>query len=63
MQLNFIILGIIGTTELILIVVIIFILFGYKKIPDIMKNVGKNMKDVNDIADDIDKINKIKKIL
>ena len=37
----FIILGIVGPTEIILIVVIVLLLFGGKKIPELMKGIGK----------------------
>ena len=36
--------GNLGTTELIIIVVIILLLFGGKKIPELMKGMGKGVK-------------------
>ncbi|GBU08562.1 hypothetical protein AwDysgo_18930 [Bacteroidales bacterium] len=49
----------IGTAELVIIVVIVLLLFGGKKIPELMKGVGKGIKSfkegVKGIEDDIDK--------
>jgi len=36
-------LGRIGTTELVLILVVLLLLFGAKRIPDIARSVGKSM--------------------
>ena len=38
----------IGTTELIIIVVIVLLLFGGKKIPELMKGLGKGVKSFKD---------------
>lgn len=38
------ILGMIGATEIILICVVILLIFGGKKIPELMKGLGKGMK-------------------
>ena len=40
-----IILGIIGTPEIILIVLFLLLMFGGKKIPELMKGLGKGMKE------------------
>jgi sec-independent protein translocase protein TatA len=40
-----ILLGFIGPTEIILVVVIVVLLFGGKKIPELMKGIGQGMKD------------------
>lgn len=45
---DFIINGIIGGQEILIIVLIILILFGAKKIPDLMKGVGKGVKEFKD---------------
>lgn len=37
--------GIIGPTEIILIVVVVVLLFGGKKIPELMKGIGKGIHD------------------
>lgn len=38
------ILGMIGATEIILICVVVLLIFGGKKIPELMKGVGKGMR-------------------
>jgi len=37
-----------GTTELIVILVIVLLLFGGRKIPEFMKGLGKGMKEFKD---------------
>ncbi|MBQ0120711.1 MAG: twin-arginine translocase TatA/TatE family subunit [Bacteroidales bacterium] len=58
-MLNFILCGFFGTTEIILIVVVVLLLFGGKKIPELMKGLGKGVKSfkqgMNEIQDDINK--------
>ncbi|WP_407402752.1 twin-arginine translocase TatA/TatE family subunit [Sodaliphilus sp.] len=58
-MLNFILCGFLGTTEIILIVVVVLLLFGGKKIPELMKGLGKGVKSfkqgMNEIQDDINK--------
>lgn len=41
----FIILGVVGPTELILIIAIVLLLFGGKKIPELMKGLGNGMRE------------------
>ena len=61
---NLLFLGNLGTPELIIIVVIVLLLFGGKKIPELMKGLGKGIKNfkegVKGIEDEIkiDDINK-----
>ncbi|MGE5364095.1 MAG: twin-arginine translocase TatA/TatE family subunit [Bacteroidota bacterium] len=49
--------GNIGSTELIVIVLIILVLFGAKKIPELAQGIGKGMKEfkkaLRDVEDDI----------
>lgn len=49
----------IGTGEVVLIVFILLLLFGGKKIPELMKGIGKGVrsfkKGMNDIEDEINK--------
>jgi sec-independent protein translocase protein TatA len=49
--------GNLGTGEIILIVVVILILFGSKKIPELAQGIGKGMKEfkkaLNDVEDEI----------
>lgn len=56
-MLNFILLGIlggIGTPEIIIILVIILLMFGGKKIPELMKGLGKGMKEFKDASKGVD---------
>jgi sec-independent protein translocase protein TatA len=43
-----------GTTELIIIVVVILLLFGGKKIPELMRDIGKGVKSFKDGMNEID---------
>jgi sec-independent protein translocase protein TatA len=64
MNLNFIILGIIGGQEIIILAIIILVLFGGKKIPELMRGIGKGVKEfkdgVNGLDTEIDDKNKTK---
>ena len=44
----------IGTWELVLIIVIIVLLFGAKKIPELMKGVGKGVKSFKEGLNEVD---------
>ena len=44
-------LGGIGTTEIILIVALVVLLFGGRKIPELMKGIGKGVKSFRDGMD------------
>ena len=50
-------LGNLGTGEIIIIAIIVLLLFGGKKIPELMKGIGKGVKNVKDgvkgLEDDI----------
>ena len=54
----------IGTTELIIIVVIVLLLFGGKKIPELMRGLGKGVKSfkegINEIDDEVKKLDRDK---
>jgi sec-independent protein translocase protein TatA len=45
--------GSLGTPELILIVLVILVLFGAKKIPDLMQGLGKGVKEFRKASRDI----------
>ena len=47
-----------GAQELIFIVLIILLLFGGKKIPELMKGLGKGVKSFRDGMNDIESITK-----
>lgn len=40
--------GVIGPTQIVLIVVLVIVLFGGKKIPELMKGVGRGVKEFKD---------------
>ena len=50
---NFLILGI-GTQELLIICVIVLLLFGGKKIPELMKGLGKGVTSFKDGMNDVE---------
>ena len=45
----------IGTTEIVLIVLAVVLLFGGKKIPELMKGIGKGVKSFKDGMNEIEK--------
>ena len=47
-----VVLGIIGGPEIIIIAIIILVLFGGKKIPELMKGFGKGMKEFKEASKD-----------
>jgi len=49
-----ILLGMIGGQQILLILVIVVLLFGAKKIPELMKGVGKGIKEFKDASEDND---------
>ncbi len=51
-------LAFLGTTEIILIVVVVLLLFGGKKIPELMRGLGKGMKEFKDASKGVDSENK-----
>ena len=59
MNLN-IILGMIGGQQILLILVIDVLLFGAKKIPELMKGVGKGIKEFKDASEDNNEADKKK---
>ncbi len=54
---NLLFIGNLGTGEIIIIAIIVLLLFGGKKIPELMKGIGKGVKNFKDgvkgIEDDI----------
>ena len=45
-------LGVVGPTQVILIIAIIVLLFGGKKIPEVMKGIGTGIKEFKNAAKD-----------
>ena len=52
---NLLFLGNIGTGEIILIVLVVLLLYGGKKIPELMKGIGKGVKSFKDGMNEIEK--------
>ena len=48
-----IILGLLGTNEIILIAIVVLLLFGGKKIPELMRGLGRGMREFNDAKDGV----------
>ena len=49
-----ILLGVLGGPELIAIVAIVLLLFGGKKLPELMKGLGKGIKEFKDASKGVD---------
>ncbi len=47
---NTLILAMIGTTEIIIILIIVLLLFGGRKIPELMRGLGKGVKEFKDAS-------------
>ena len=54
-MLNTILLGILGGQEILIIAIIILLLFGGAKIPQLMRGLGKGMKEFKDATNEITK--------
>lgn len=52
---TFLFLGNIGAGEIIIVALVILLLFGGKKIPELMKGLGKGVKSFKDGINDIEK--------
>ena len=54
----------IGTGEIILLAIVILLLFGGKKIPELMRGIGKGVRNfkegLNDVTDEINKVDEKK---
>lgn len=48
-------LGNLGTAEIIIIALVVLLLFGGKKIPELMRGIGKGVKSFKDGMNDIEK--------
>ncbi len=49
-----ILLGIIGTQEIIIILIVVLLIFGGRKIPELMKGLGKGMKEFKNASKEDD---------
>ena len=50
-MLNFIVLGLFGTPEILAILVVVLLIFGGKKVPELMRGLGKGVKEFKDAKD------------
>ena len=48
-----VLLGMIGPWQIVLIVLVVLLMFGGKKIPELMKGLGKGMKEFKDATKDL----------
>jgi len=48
-------LGVLGTNEIIIILIIVLLLFGGRKIPELMKGLGKGVREFNDAKTNVQK--------
>ena len=46
-------LGVLGTNEIIIILVIVLLLFGVRKIPELMRGLGKGVREFNDAKSNV----------
>ena len=54
-MMNPILLGMLGTNEIIIILVIVLLLLGGRKIPELMKGLGKGVREFNDAKNNVKK--------
>ncbi|OYT10617.1 MAG: twin-arginine translocase TatA/TatE family subunit [Bacteroidetes bacterium 4572_112] len=52
-MINTILLGMFGGSEIMVVLVLVVLLFGGKKIPELMRGLGKGMKEFKDATKDI----------
>lgn len=48
----FVVLGMIGPWQIVIIIAVLILLFGAKKIPELMKGVGKGIREFKDATND-----------
>ncbi len=48
-------LGVLGTNEIIIILIIVLLMFGGRKIPELMKGLGKGVREINDAKSNVKK--------
>lgn len=48
-------LGMLGTQEIIIILVIVLLLFGGRKIPELMRGLGRGVREFNDAKNNVKK--------
>ncbi len=60
-MLNFIVLGLLGTPEILAILVVVLLIFGGRKIPELMRGLGKGVKEFKDAKDGKNDSNDVEK--
>ena len=60
-MLNFIVLGLFGTPEILAILVVVLLIFGGRKIPELMRGLGKGVKEFKDAKDGKNDTNEVEK--
>jgi sec-independent protein translocase protein TatA len=50
-----VLLGMLGTQEIIIILIIVLLLFGGRKIPELMRGLGKGIREFNDAKSNVTK--------
>jgi sec-independent protein translocase protein TatA len=50
-----ILLGVLGTNEIIIILIIVLLLFGGRKIPELMRGLGRGVREFKDAKDNVKK--------
>jgi sec-independent protein translocase protein TatA len=48
-------LGVLGTNEIIIILIIVLLMFGGRKIPELMRGLGKGVREFNDAKSNVKK--------
>lgn len=56
-MLHSVLLGMLGGQEIIIILIIVLLLFGGRKIPELMKGLGKGIKEFKDASKGVDNEN------
>jgi sec-independent protein translocase protein TatA len=57
-----ILLGIVGPWQIILVIIVVVLLFGGKKIPELMKGIGQGIKEFKNATKEHDEVNSKKEI-
>jgi sec-independent protein translocase protein TatA len=60
-MLNFIVLSLFGTPELLVILAVVLLIFGGRKIPELMRGLGKGVKEFKDAKDGKNDSNDVEK--
>ena len=48
-------LGVLGTNEIIIILIVVLLLFGGRKIPELMRGLGRGVREFNDAKNNVKK--------